>query len=176
MAHSASSLTLSLLLLVHSQSVGPPAEFYKTALLYLAYTPADQLSAEETYALATDMALAALTGDGVYNFGEVIATPVLAVLQGSPNQYLHDLVIALNQGNIDVFNAVIDSNKEAYFSQDVLKNCHDQVQQKVVLLSLMNVVFELPSHERNISYTTIATVSRVPIEQVSTALHTRDTH
>ena len=138
--------------------------------MYLAYTPADQLSAEEKYALATDMALAALTGEGVYNFGEVIATPVLAELKGSPNQYLHDLVVALNQGNIDVFNAVIDSNRELYFAQEVLKNCHEQIQQKVVLLSLMNIIFELPSHERSIAYATIANVSRVPIEQVSTSI------
>jgi 26S proteasome regulatory subunit N9 len=141
------------------------------SLMYLAYTPADELPVDEKYALATDMALAALTGEGVYNFGEVIATPVLAVLQGSPNQYLYDLVIALNQGNIDVFNSVVDSNKESYFAQDVLKNCHDQVQQKVVLLSLMNVVFELPSHERTISFTTIANVSRVPLEQVCIFFH-----
>lgn len=141
------------------------------SLMYLAYTPADELPVDEKYALATDMALAALTGEGVYNFGEVIATPVLAVLQGSPNQYLYDLVIALNQGNIDVFNSVVDSNKESYFAQDVLKNCHDQVQQKVVLLSLMNVVFELPSHERTISFTTIANVSKVPLEQVCILVH-----
>lgn len=150
----------------YRKCVGPPSDFYKVSLMYLAYTPADELPVDEKYALATDMALAALTGEGVYNFGEVIATPVLAVLQGSPNQYLYDLVIALNQGNIDVFNSVVDSNKESYFAQDVLKNCHDQVQQKVVLLSLMNVVFELPSHERTISFTTIANVSRVPLEQV----------
>lgn len=150
----------------YRKCVGPPADFYKVSLMYLAYTPVNELPAEERYALATDMALAALTGEGVYNFGEVIATPLLSVLVDSPNQYLHDLVIALNQGNIDVFNEVIDSNKDAYFAQDVLKNCHDQVQQKVVLLSLMNVVFELPSHERTISFATIANVSRVPLDQV----------
>lgn len=146
--------------------VGPPSEFYKMALLYLAYTPADELSTTDKYTLATDMALAALTGDGVYNFGEVIATPVLAALQGSPNQYLYDLVLALNKGNIDEFNAVVDNNRDAYFSQEVLKNCHEKVQQKVVVLALMNMVFELPSHERCISYSAIAEVSRVPLDQV----------
>lgn len=34
-------------------------------------------------------------------------------------------------GNIDVFNAVVDSHREDYFAQDVLKNCHEQIQQKV---------------------------------------------
>ena len=148
------------------QCVGPPSEFYKASLLFLAYTPADQIPSSEKYSLATDMALAALTGDGVFNFGEVIATPVLASLKGTPNEYLHDLVHAVNCGSIDNFNSLLDKHRDQYFSQEALKNCHEQVQQKVVLLALMNMVFELPSHERSISYAAIASVTRVPLEQV----------
>ena len=151
--------------------MGPPADFYKVSLKYLAYTPAETLPAEEKYELATDMALAALTGEGVYNFGEVIATPVLGQLRDSPNQYLHDLVVSLNQGNIDEFNSTIDNNREIYFAQEVLKNCHEQTQQKVILLALMNMVFELPSHERNISYSAIANICRVPLDQVGNAIN-----
>lgn len=150
----------------YRKCVGPPSEFYKASLLFLAYTPADQIPSSEKYSLATDMALAALTGDGVYNFGEVIATPVLASLKGTPNEYLHDLVHAVNCGSIDNFNSLLDKHRDQYFSQEALKNCHEQVQQKVVLLALMNMVFELPSHERSISYAAIASVTRVPLEQV----------
>jgi hypothetical protein len=32
------------------------------------------------YSLATDICLAALTGEGVFNFGEVLATPILQVM------------------------------------------------------------------------------------------------
>eukprot|EP01032_Pedospumella_encystans_P031310 gene31310-35342_t len=58
--------------------VGPANEFYSAALMFLSYTNVEDLSAEERYTLATDMALASVTGDDIYNFGEVLATPILS--------------------------------------------------------------------------------------------------
>lgn len=50
---------------------GPAAAFYEAALAYLGVTPISALSPEERVAMAVDVALAALVGEGVYNFGEV---------------------------------------------------------------------------------------------------------
>jgi hypothetical protein len=36
----------------------------------------------------------------------------------------------------------------------------------VVLLSLMNLVFSTPAHERTIAFTTIAQTGRLPVDQV----------
>ena len=55
---------------VPPQCVGPAHEFYKSALMFLAYTPLEDMSPSEVYILATDMALASVTGDDIYNFGE----------------------------------------------------------------------------------------------------------
>lgn len=46
------------------------------------------------YNLAVDLSLAALTGDGVFNFGEVLATPLLAVLRSTPHAWLSELLQA----------------------------------------------------------------------------------
>lgn len=51
--------------------------------MFLAYTSMDEMTAVRMYELATDMALAALSGENIYNFGEVIATPILATLKGN---------------------------------------------------------------------------------------------
>jgi hypothetical protein len=40
--------------------------------MFLAYTPLEDLSAPEIYTLATDMALASVTGDDIFNFGELL--------------------------------------------------------------------------------------------------------
>ena len=112
------------------------------------------------------MILSALTGEGVYNFGEVIATPVLEGLNGTPNQYLRDLVVALNDGDIDAYNNIVETHKDAYFSQEVLSNCHATIQQKVVLVALMNIVFQRHSHDRSIAYSTIANAAKIPLDQV----------
>lgn len=45
-----------------------------------------------------DLSLAALTGDGVFNFGEVLATPLLAVLQQTPHAWLSELLQVRKEG------------------------------------------------------------------------------
>jgi len=150
--------------------VGPPQEFYKAALMYLAYTPVEELPAEEKYILATDMALASATGEDIFNFGEVIATPILQALQGTPNQWLHDLVLALNKGSIDEFNSIVDANREQYFAQPSLAGRNEEVKKKIVLLALLNIAFERSSHDRIISFADIATRTRIPLDQVEWVL------
>jgi 26S proteasome regulatory subunit N9 len=53
------------------KEAGPPEEYYKSALMLLAYTPLESMGKDKATALATDMCLAALSGEGIYNFGEV---------------------------------------------------------------------------------------------------------
>ena len=146
--------------------VGPPQEYYRAALLYLAYTSADEMPVEEKYRIATDLTLAALTSDDIYNFGDVLAAPILSTLQDTPNQWLHSLVTALNSGDIDGFSAILDSNRERYFGQPSLSSRHELIKQKVVLLALVNLAFERPSSERAIPFADIAHRTRLPVDQV----------
>jgi len=148
------------------KSVGPPQEFYKAALMFLAYTPVESLTAEQRYVLATDMALASITGDDIFNFGEVIATPILGNLKGTPNGWLEDLVMALHRGDIDAFNATVDAHRVQYFSQPTLQAKHEEIKKKVVLLCLLNIAFERPSHDRKIAFADIASRTRIPHDQV----------
>jgi 26S proteasome regulatory subunit N9 len=149
---------------------GPPEEFYKVSLTYLSYTPLESLSSSEQYELASDMSLAALTGEGVYNFGEVLATPLLATLDGTENQYLFDLIKAMNTGDIDSYNSLVNLHSERYFNQPVLKTFHEKIQQKVVLLCLMDMIFKRSSHDRTIAYQDISDKTRLPLEQVASSL------
>lgn len=52
-------------------------EFYKASLLYLAYVSSDALPADFRLSLAVDISLAALLGDSVYNFGELLLHPIV---------------------------------------------------------------------------------------------------
>jgi 26S proteasome regulatory subunit N9 len=146
--------------------VGPPEAFYKNALMFLAYTPLESLPVEEQYTLAVDISLAALTGDGVFNFGEVLATPILSVLAQTPHAWLSDLLQVFDAGDVDKFAQLVETHREAYFSQPALVNRQEFVKEKVVLLSLMNLVFETPSHERTIPFTKVAARGRIGVEQV----------
>ena len=138
--------------------------------MFLAYTPVESLPIEEKYIIATDMALASITGENIFNFGEVIATPILEALKGSPNQWLHDLVLAMHRGSIDDFNSIVNTNREQYFAQPSLSSRHENTKKKIVLLALMNVAFERPSHDRQIQFTDISARTRIPIDQVEWVL------
>jgi 26S proteasome regulatory subunit N9 len=55
--------------------------------------------------------LAAITGEGVFNFGEVVATAAVRALANTPNAWLGQLLEAFNKGDIDAFNAITADNK-----------------------------------------------------------------
>lgn len=118
------------------------------------------------FSLATDISLAALTGEGVFNFGEVLATPILDVLAPTPNAWLSAVLRAFDAGDVDQFALLVEQNRAAYQSQPALVNRSELLKEKVVLLSLMNLVFETPAHDRTIPFTTIAQRGRLPVDQV----------
>lgn len=134
--------------------------------MFLAYTPLDTMQLEEKQVLATDLALAALTGKNVFNFGEVLATPILTVLEGTPNAWLFELCSCFNHGNIDKFNEIVNANQQAFASQPALANNSDYVKSKVTLLCLINLFFQRPAHDRNVPFATIAEATRLPVEEV----------
>ena len=135
--------------------------------MFLAYTNAEDLEAQQKYELATDIALAAVTGEGIYNFGEVLASPIIHALAGTANNWLYELVLVLNAGDIDAFNLLVDRCREQYFGQPALAAFHEDVKKKLVFLCLLNIVFERHSHDRTISFQTIATRTRLPLVEVS---------
>ncbi|KAF8392848.1 hypothetical protein HHK36_021087 [Tetracentron sinense] len=55
------------------------AQFYKSALLYLAYMSVESLSDTFKLDFAFDLSLSALLGDNIYNFGELLAHPIVRI-------------------------------------------------------------------------------------------------
>merc|ERR1711953_172245 len=65
---------------------GDHANYYRSALRYLGCSDLEaDLSKEEQQSHAFHLSLAALLGKDVYNFGELLAHPVLNALNGTPN-------------------------------------------------------------------------------------------
>jgi 26S proteasome regulatory subunit N9 len=112
--------------------------------MLLAYTPLEAMTKDKATSLATDMCLAALTGDGVYNFGEVLATPIVGALEGTPNSWLGDMLRVFNRGDIDAFAILFSTKKTEIKGQPALAARIDFLKEKLTLLALMNLVFETP--------------------------------
>merc|ERR1712038_459064 len=155
--------------MTYRKAVGPPEAFYKEAISYLHYTPLQSITPPSAqYALATDLSLAALTGKGVYNFGEVVHNNkvILDVLMGTENEYLVKILQASAEGDVAVLERLSDEYAPSIAKQPALLNRADVVKEKITLLALVNMVFERPSSERTLSFGDIASVTKLPLEQV----------
>jgi len=57
-----------------------------------------------------NLGLAAILGKNVYNFGELLAHPILNALRGTTRNWVVELLLAFNAGNIDNFGPTISDN------------------------------------------------------------------
>jgi len=148
---------------------GPASTFYKMGLMFLAYKPVETIPQADKQELAVDLA-PALTGDNVYNFGEVLATPILASLVGTPHEWLSELLGCFNFGDIDKFNTIISANQAVYNAQPALASKSEYVKEKITLLCLIELFFRRSAHDRTVPFAEIAEATRLPVEQVEWVL------
>jgi len=152
--------------MTYRKAVGPPESYYREAIQYIAYTSLLDLSKEERFNLATDLSLAALTGEGVFNFGEVVTAPALQCLEGTDLYYLVELLSAGARGDVLGFQRVADAHSAAIQMQPSLLSRAKAVKEKITLLALVNMIFERPSLERTLAFEDIADRVAVPLDEV----------
>ena len=150
--------------MTYRKAVGPPETFYKEAISYLNYTAMQDI--EDPYQLAIDLSLAALTGERVFNFGQVVTTPILSVLQNTPHAWLVDLMHASAQGDVVQFQTLLQQHAAAIQKEPALVNRAQALQEKITLLALVHMVFERPSSERTLDFREISDRVHFPVDQV----------
>eukprot|EP00956_Cyclotella_meneghiniana_P017883 scaffold29451_cov38-Cyclotella_meneghiniana.AAC.2 len=151
------------------KAVGPPESYYKEAIQYVAYTNLkEDVSDADRYNLAVDLSLAALTGEGVFNFGEIIASPLLLhALRDTECEYLVTLLECGAHGDVIKFQSTVRQYSEAIAMQPTLASrIESTVQEKITLLALVNMVFERPALERTLHFEDIADRTGVSLDQV----------
>lgn len=145
-----------------------PAAFYRQALLYLNYTPLSNLSLERRRQIAVDVSLAALAGEGVYHFGDVIVNcaPALESLEGTENSWLMDLLRVMADGNVAGFQKLAEERAKEISALPALVSRAELVKEKITLLALVNMVFERPSAERTLYFKDVAVRTGVELDKV----------
>jgi len=147
--------------------VGPPESFYKQAMSFLTYAPmASKISAVNYDQLGIDLCLAALTGDGIYNLGELVDQPVVTKLKQGDDAWLVSMLQACVEGDVVQFMALVESNKTKIDSQPTLSHRAAAVKEKLWLLALVKMAFEKEAHERILGFEEIAAVLKVEVDQV----------
>ncbi|XP_062899772.1 26S proteasome non-ATPase regulatory subunit 13-like [Mobula hypostoma] len=144
------------------QVVGDHAAYYREALRYLGCTELSDLSMGSQQQRAFTLGLAALLGEGIYNFGELLMHPILESLRDTENQWLIDTLYAFNSGDVETFFCL----KTFWGSQSDLANNEQRLKEKLQLLCLMEMVFTRPANHRKMTFQEIAHQAKVPINEV----------
>ncbi|RZB93115.1 26S proteasome non-ATPase regulatory subunit 13-like A isoform C [Glycine soja] len=142
------------------------AEFYKSALLYLAYTSVESLSDSFKLDLAFDLSLSALLGDNIYNFGELLAHPIIKSLLGTKVEWLYYILQAFNSGDLVRYQELCRVHNAALRAQPALVQNEQKLLEKINILCLMEIIFSRPSEDRTIPLSVIAERTKLSIENV----------
>uniref|UniRef100_A0A4W3JBY0 26S proteasome non-ATPase regulatory subunit 13 n=1 Tax=Callorhinchus milii TaxID=7868 RepID=A0A4W3JBY0_CALMI len=144
------------------QVVGDHAAYYREALRYLGCTELSELSMGSQQQRAFTLGLAALLGEGIYNFGELLMHPILESLRNTENQWLIDTLYAFNGGDVETFFVL----KTHWGAQSDLASNESRLKEKLQLLCLMEMVFTRPANHRQMTFQEISHQAKVPIGEV----------
>ncbi|CAD6567430.1 MAG: 26S proteasome regulatory subunit [Tremellales sp. Tagirdzhanova-0007] len=139
--------------------------YYKNALLYLACVDVDrELGDEDRKARAHDLCIAALLGDTIYNFGELLQHPILQTLNETEYDWIKSLISAFNGGDIGRFESLTDKLP----SEPILESSLAFLRQKICLMALIQTAFARPrdGSSRLMTFHSIAEATRLPIHEV----------
>merc|ERR1711977_236140 len=136
-------------------------EFYKNSLLYLAYVSTDKLPADFKLALAVDISLAALLGEGVFNFGELLLHPIVTSLVGTKFEWLHALLKCFNKGDMHAYDMICERYADALNGQPELVKKAEGLRNKITLLCLVEYLFSLPPEKRLVPLDEIASRAKL---------------
>jgi len=141
---------------------GDHANYYREALRFLGCIDVTQLPKDRQHERAYSLSLAALLGEGIYNFGELLAHPILDAVRNTDKQWIVDLLYAFNSGDIAKFN----DGAGLLQKQPDLANAAHKLKMKICLLCLMEMTFKRPSNNRRITFQEVADETKLPIGEI----------
>ncbi|XP_049852060.1 26S proteasome non-ATPase regulatory subunit 13-like [Schistocerca gregaria] len=144
------------------------SEFYSNGLQYLAYAQVEMVHASDLETLALDLAYAALVGENIYNFGELIESQILNYIKGGPSEWVWQTIEMFSKGDIEGW----ESLKSRCSNQlcQLFHGNYEILNQKMATLAVIELIFNRRSSDKNISFSDIMNVSRIGAEEVELLL------
>jgi len=144
------------------KAIADYANYYVNALRYLGCTDIETISMEDRKEKCFTLALAALLGDNVYNFGELLCHPIVSSLEGTPKAWVIELLRAFNHGDIKKFEAL----RSYWTTQSDLQVHELTLKRKMCLLCLMEMTFTKESNQRVLTFEEVSEKTTLPIQEV----------
>lgn len=142
----------------HYKKMGDHCKYYRNSLRYLGCLSDSDLTftspRPEHQERAFTMALAALLGDEIFNFGELLQHPIINCIEPG-KRWVIDLLGAFNSGDI----AKYDALQPSWSTQPDLVTHAMELRKKIILMCLMEMTFK--SHDGILTFEQIASQARI---------------
>lgn len=146
--------------------LGNLSEFYKSSLMYLAFTKLEDIPLEERPKLAFDISAAAMIAPNVFSFGELMQNELLTSLEGSQFVWIKDLLKSFAEGKIELFEEALMKHQDVIQQEDWFKNQHDSLRRKIQMFTLVEMAFRNPKNQRRLKFEDIAANCHVGLKEV----------
>ena len=151
---------------LYHKAEGHYADFYRSSLLYLSYVSSDTLPADFKLRLATDVSLAALLGEHVYSFGQLLQHPIVTALDGTPFQWLHEMLACFNNGDMHLYDELCTRHATQLNAQPALVAHERRLREKITIMSLLELISSLPAENRRIPLQAISQRTKLDTDGV----------
>lgn len=131
-------------------------QFYYNSLLFLACVDKIELL-QNKEEIVRDICISGLLGDKIFNFGEIIMHEIFKSLK---NEWLKELVLSLNSGNLQHFNELISNSQQLNEFGDLVQKL-EFLKQKVCIMAFIEMVFNRPTTSRCLEYSEI--LKKIPL-------------
>ena len=143
-----------------------PAEFYRSTLQYLTYTPIETLNSDQQCEIARDLCLAAFVAEDLYTFGELIQHPVLSSLDNTEFSWMPGMLRALNTGKIGEYDKLCAAEAAKINGFPIMVANQTLLRQKLSIAALIELIFQRNADERQIPFAAVAAGCGLPVDQV----------
>jgi len=92
--------------------------------------------------------------------------PILEKLVGSQYEWLREVLLAFNSGNISAWTGIQSKYAEELNRHDILKANKSKLDQKIAILSVIELVFHKQSHDRRLTFNELSKVVHLPLHEV----------
>eukprot|EP00755_Sulcionema_specki_P003654 Sspe_Gene.28157::Locus_12582_Transcript_1_3_Confidence_0.400_Length_1348::g.28157::m.28157/K03039/PSMD13, RPN9; 26S proteasome regulatory subunit N9 len=144
-------------------------DFYKLCLLYLAHKQVEEMPEAEKQSVAFRLGVAALLGETIHNFGELLNNPVMGSLDTMGAGWLAQLLRAFNAGNLELYAQVSEKSKSEMV-QHLGSDKAEFLKTKMQLMALLQFIFVSPVNARTLTFESIQQKCRTSLDEVEPLL------
>ncbi|KAH3900339.1 related to 26S proteasome regulatory subunit RPN9 [Saccharomycodes ludwigii] len=134
--------------------------YYYNILLYLSSSKETKIPVVQEKEIAYNLSIAALLGDKIYNFGELLQHPIMENID-SDKTWLLEFLNALTLGDFDKFELI---SKQYVPQIEILANNESFLRQKICLMTLVEMVSA--KNVRTLNFTEIAEATHLHRDEV----------